>query len=231
MTVLQLMKASYRLLMGDDEPSTDNLNNGFLALNALLNEWSTRRYGIYKVSKESFSLVKGTAEYSIGPGETFNTTRPIRILDSFIRGSDGTDYEMEEIDRKWYNNKSRKTTEGIPYELYYEPTFPNGTISIYYAPDEAYTLYMDSEKALAQYTALTNDLSLPPEYETALKFNFAIDWANELGVEPSQVVVARAQITLDNLKALHAIPIPMVRSNPINNNRGGLNNIYGDGSF
>jgi hypothetical protein len=215
--------------MGDDEPSTDNVQTGFLALNAMLNEWSTRRYGIYTVTHEEFTLTIDDGEYSIGSGGDFDTPRPIKILDAFIRDADTTDYDIEIIDREWYNDRPRKTTAGIPFYLYYEPSFPLGKVFIYFVPDKAYTLVIDSQKALAQYTNTANSLNLPPEYETALKFNFAIDWANELGVDPSNLVVTRAAETLRNLKALHSVPIPKVDTRPFDNSRNVLRNIYGDG--
>jgi hypothetical protein len=104
------MKSSYRLLMGDDEPSTDNIQTGFLALNAYLNEIGTQEYGTYTVTKESFLLTVDDGEYSIGPGADFDTPRPTRILDAFIRDIDSTDYDIEIIDREWYNDRPRKTT-------------------------------------------------------------------------------------------------------------------------
>lgn len=229
MTVLQLLKSSYRLLLSDDEPTADALSNGLLALNALLNEWSTRAYGIYTVTKESFTVTQSTASYTIGSGADFDTVRPIRLLDAFLRDSDGTDYDIKIIDREWYNDKPRKTTESIPYQIYYEPSFPTGTLYLYTTPDKSYTLFLDSQKALSQYASTAVSLALPPEYETALKFNVAVDWANELGVEPSGVVAARAVQTLSQLKALHSTPVPRVNAMPFGNRSNFLPNIYGDG--
>jgi hypothetical protein len=208
----QLLKPAYRLLMGDDEPDTDNLNNGMVVLNAMLNEWSTRRSGIYAVTKETHVLTIGTGEYSIGPGADIDTTRPIRILDAYI-DNNNSDYGVRIVDREWWNRRAYKELTAIPSELYYEPTYPNGTIRLYPEPSGAYTLNLDSQKALAQYTAITNDVGLPPEYETALKFNLAIDWANELGVEPSRVIVGRAAESYKTLRVLHAQPAKRILTN------------------
>lgn len=212
MTVVQLLGGAYRLLMGDDEPSTNNVNNGMLVLNTMLNEWSTRRSGIYTVIKETHTLTIGVGEYSIGSGADINTSRPVRILDAYIDNND-SDYGVKIVDREWWNKRAYKELTAIPSELYYEPTYPNGTIRLYPEPSGAYILNIDSQKPLAQYTSITNPLNLPPEYETALKFNVAIDWANELGVEPSSVVVARAASSYDNLRALHAQPVKRIHTN------------------
>jgi hypothetical protein len=231
MTVLELLEDASELLLGSDATlDATAYNKGLRILNSLINEWSTRRYGIYTVTREALPLVAGTGVYSMGPSGDFDTPRPIRVMDWFVRDSDGNDYTNTEIvDRGWSNGRGVKGTEAIPYELYYEPSYPLGSLSLYPVPDKAYTLHLDSQKALSQYTALTNVLNLPPEYETALKFNLAIDWANALSVEPSQVVVSRAGQTLSQLKVLHSAPVPKVSSAPFDNRKNVLPNIYGDG--
>lgn len=214
MTVTQLLKSAYRLIMGDDDPNTDDLNNGMAVLNAMLNEWSTRRSGIYTVTKENHTLTIGVGEYAIGTGADIDTLRPIRILDAYL-GDNGADSGILIVDREWYNRRSDKNSNGTPSELYYEPTYPNGTIRLHPKPSGAFVLNIDSQKALAQYTHITNDVNLPPEYETALKFNLAIDWANELGTEPTTVIVARAAESYKNLRTLHSQPPKRVLTNPL----------------
>ena len=185
MTVRQLLDAAYRALVGEDDATVDLLSNGLEALNALLNEWSTHRWGVYKVTEEALTLTASVGEYAIGSGATLDTARPIRILPgSFIRIS-STDYPLKIVAREEYNRLAYKTTEGVPWLLYYEPTFANGTLKLYPEPAGAYTLYLNSIKALSAYTALTNSLGLPPEYDTALKWNTAVEWAPELSIIPS----------------------------------------------
>ena len=69
-------------------------------------------------------------------------------------------------------------------------------------------------EVLTAYTATTNQLNLPPEYETALKFAVAVDWAPELSVKPSEVVVARAMDAIRNLRVLHSQPVTQIDTRP-----------------
>jgi len=198
--------------MGNEDPDTDQINIGMQVLNSMLNEWSTRRSGIYTVTKETHTLTIGVGEYSIGPTGDIVTSRPIRMLDAYIDNND-SDYKVAIIDREWWNRRAFKELTAIPSELYYEPTFPDGTIRLYPEPSGTYILNIDTAKPLAQYTSITDDLNLPPEYENSLKFNVAIDWANELGVDPSNVVAARAAETYKNLRSLHGQPVKRIHTN------------------
>ena len=212
MTVSQLLKASYRQLVGEDDPTNELLSHGLEVLNALLNEWSTHRWGTYKVTNEALTLSTSTGTYTIGSGGDLDTARPIRVLDgTFVRVS-STDYRVRVIPRNEYNGIAFKTLTGIPYNLYYEPEYPLGKLRIYPEPSSGYVLYLDSTKALAAYSTFAASLNLPPEYETALRFNVAIDWAPELSIQPSAVVAARASGSLKNLKRLHAQPLSNVNS-------------------
>jgi len=228
MTVRQLLDAAYRALVGEDDATVDLLSNGMEALNALLNEWSTHRWGVYKVTEEALTLTASDGEYSIGSGADLNTARPIRVLPgSFIRIS-STDYPLEIVSRERFNRLAYKTLEGIPWALYYEPTYANGTLKLYPEPAGAYSLYLNSIKSLSAYTALTNSLGLPPEYETALKWNVAVEWAPELSIIPSQIVMGRAAESLRNLKRLHSQPIGGIDARPFRSVEGASYDITGD---
>jgi hypothetical protein len=210
-----VLKPAYRLLLGETEPTNEDLSNGLDALNSLISEWSTHRWGTFKVTEEALTLTASDGDYSIGSGADLDTERPIRALaGTFVRISE-TDYPVKIISRFEYNDLAFKTLTGIPRYLYYEQTYPNGTLKVYPEPDSAYVLYLNSQKALSTYAAFTTSLNLPPEYQTALKFNLAVDWAPELSVQPAPSVVARARSSMKNMKALHMQPVPGIDARPL----------------
>lgn len=213
MTALQLLKASYRLLVGEDDPSTEVLDNGLLALNAILSEWGTTPWGTYTTQQETHTLTAGTASYTIGSGGTINTTRPTEILGAFVR-SGTTDYPLRILSVGDYRKFPEKTTQGTPSGIYYATAYPLATIYLYPVPSATMTLYFDSRKALSAYASTAVSLALPPEYETALKYATAIDWAPELSVTVSQEVVARANETKKNLRRLRSQPVQGIRTAP-----------------
>jgi hypothetical protein len=56
-------------------------------LNAMLESWSLDRRMCYSVTQESFALTASTGTYTIGSGGAFNTARPTKILNAFVRDS------------------------------------------------------------------------------------------------------------------------------------------------
>jgi len=207
MDVQTLLKASMRLIgviATGETPEAAEMQDGLETLNLMLGSWSAKRMMIPVLTAENFPLVAGTASYTIGSGATFDTKRPIRIESAFIRDSSSIDTPIEIIYRDKYNAHVLKTTQGRPEQLFYEDTYPTGTVFVTYVPDEAYTLFINSWKALTQLTGLTTSIDMPNEYLDALKYNLAIRIAPEYGVSIPEEVAAIAKDTYDTLKTLNA---------------------------
>lgn len=165
-------------LVKSETPDADEASDGLSALNALLGSWSNDSLNIYARTWETFTLVSGTASYTIGSGGVFNTVRPMAIIDAYAR-SGTVDYPMSVIDDDAYNSIPFKTGLGIPEFVNYDNACPLGTIRIYFVPSAAYSLFLLTEKALTEFSTLDTNLSMPPGTERALIYNLAIDLAPE----------------------------------------------------
>ena len=201
-----IIKASLRLIgviATGETPTDDELQDAREALNMMLGSWSAKRLLIPYRTEESFALVASTNPYTIATGATFNTARPVRIESGFIRDSNGNDTPIKIITRDQYNAHVLKTTTGRPYELFYEDTYPTGTVFLYYSPDEIYTLFINSWKALTQLPLLTTEISMPDEYLRALKFNLAVEVAPEFGRSVPIEVAAIAKDSFDTISDLN----------------------------
>lgn len=207
MVVQELLKAAIRKTGAADlrsEPEPEEYQNALDAINGMLKSWAVRGLVTYHIVSENFSLVAGQSSYTIGATGNFNTSRPNQLVGGFIRDSNGTDYPFLIIDREKYNSIPVKTLSARPEELYFYPTFPLAIIYTDTAPDQVYTLYLDSLKPLTELT-LEAELNLPPEYEEPLIYNTAIRLCPDYHVEPSRVVVT---IAAESLKALSIQPVP-----------------------
>jgi hypothetical protein len=148
----------------------------------------------------------GSASYTIGTGGIFNTVRPLRIVDAFIRDSNGFDYPVDvTMTRHEYDAISDKTASARPTRLYYDPQYALGIIYFDYAPDIVETLYLVSEKSITELANTDTTVSLPDYYKMALIFNLAIllaaDLDNRLASEVIQIA-AISKNTLENMVAL-----------------------------
>ena len=177
-TAQDLIDAALRKI-GTSIPDSTDRANGLIALNDMISSWSIDNLLVYAVTQESFTLTIGTYSYTIGSSGDYDTVRPIKITNAYLRDSDGYDYPLDIISSKEYNDIADKDVSSRPTRLYYLPAFPLAKILFDYAPDAADTLYLDSQKHLSEFAALTTDFSMPPEYRRALIYNLAVDLAPE----------------------------------------------------
>lgn len=194
-------------VIGDGEsPTANQYADGLVALNDLLSSWATDRLTVYRTVRETFALT-GAASYSIGPGETFDTVRPIKVDFAFLTLS-GIDYPMGWLTREQFNEISDKM---IPADVacvyYYDADFPAATLHLWPAPAGG-TLTLDSWKPLTAFSSTSDDVTLPPGYERALRFNLAVDLMPEYQVENARVA-GLAKESLAGIKRANSAPVMM----------------------
>lgn len=150
-------------------------------LNTMLESWSLDRLMVYQLLQESKALTSSVGSYTIGSGGAWDTTRPNKIVDPcFIRNSSSQDTPVEIIDAQAYGSITSKTVDGsYPQYLFYDSAWTSGlgTIFLYPEPSASLTLYINSWKQLQSFATISTALSLPPGYQRAIEFNFAVEAA------------------------------------------------------
>ena len=181
------------------------------SLNQMIEAWSLERLMCYAVVQDSFALTASQGSYTIGSGGDFNTTRPLKIVDPcFIRDASGYDSPVRLIDSQAYGGIVDKSASGsYPAYLYYNPDYVSarGTIQVYPPPLAGLTLFINSQRQLGQFSTISHSVSLPPGYERAIVYNYAIEEAGGYTeVSPDVVRIAReskAAIKSMNLPDVH----------------------------
>lgn len=208
-TAQDIIEAAFRKA-GNNTPTAAHLANGLESLNNLLGSLSAEKLMVQGVVSETHTLVVGTNNYTFGTGGDINSARPNDIIDAFIRDSDNQDYPVELISQKEYNNIVDKTIQGRPYRLFYDNEYTLGKVYLYYTPDTAETLHIDSWKPITELAALGTTVALPSEYKRMLVFNLAVDLAGDLSYRMEASVYQSARDTKTKLKALNQ-PLPTPR--------------------
>lgn len=164
----------------DEAPSASEINSGLFSLNAMLGSWSAQSTLVRGNIFETFPITSNTYAYTIGVGATFNTSKPFEILSANVQDGD-VNYQMDVIDMQtYYGLMDREFSVDRPCYLAYDPTPAQqvnnrGTIYLYYIPDKAYTLTIESHKPLTSFSTLYEDITLEPHYMRALVFNLALE--------------------------------------------------------
>jgi len=204
-TVLNIIKAALRLnnvISASETPDANQAADAMEALNFMLDEWSTDGLIVYLYSEQTFNVLSGTSEYTIGSGGDWDGSRPLDIKNAILT-DDNNDYGLIQYNQNDFMNINYKESSGQPTLFYYEQDFPLGKIKLFPEPDQNYTVTISGKEIFTQYSSVSTTISLPPGYLQALKFNLAINIANEYEDEPSAFLVQRANETLTKLKRLN----------------------------
>ncbi len=190
-----------------EQPAADEANDALDALNSLIASWSNFSDNIYSRTQETFALT-GVPTFTIGVGQTFNTVRPIQIIEAYTTSGD-IDYPLIVINQEQYNNITFKSANGYPEYLAYNNGYPYGTISLYPVPSGVTSITILSEKAITQFATLDTVMSLPDGWERALIKNLAIDLASSYNQDPRPALIKAAA------ESVGAIKLSVVKSRPV----------------
>jgi hypothetical protein len=213
-TALDILKRAMRLAgvysIGE-EPSADETASGLMALNGLIGTWANESLMIYAHTRDSIPLVAGTSLYTLGETGTVVTTRPIEALDMSYVLYQNISYYCPLMTIEQYNSIQFKAqTQQFPGALWYEDTYPNGSLTVYPTPSDASTLVFASKKQLSGFSSFTDAVALPPGYFDALCFNMAVFWCPEFdGVSIPTSVERQAVNTKRLIKRTNTKPLTM----------------------
>lgn len=181
-------------VLGEGETASGQKADDCLdALNAMLDSWSLDKAMVYLFQSESFAWGSGVSSRTIGATGNFATVRPIEVLDAFMRDANNQDYPLAVWGSQRYDEIFQKTLAGWPRVLYYEPSYPNGTLRVVEVPQQDFTIYLRTRKQFTRFSGLSTDVELPVGYERALIFNLAVEVAPDYNKLPSDVVNDIAQ--------------------------------------
>ena len=192
---------------------SDKSSAALRELNRMLGAWSNENLLLHQETEETLTLVVDQASYTIGESgssQDFDTVRPLEILDgTFVRESGGNlDYPLTGKTLEEYRDIRNKSTGSIPWWITYNPTYPNGTLYLFWTPTSAFELHLLSLKELTALATLTTTVSLPPGYEDAIIYNLALRLASDYGKTPRKDVIALATLGIKNIKKRNTRRLP-----------------------
>ena len=190
--VSDLIRSSMRLIgaIGTGEtPTADEVNDGLLVLNDMLENWSTETLSVWGSANETFNLVANQATYTVGPAGNWNTQRPQGIDDAYTTFS-GVDFPIEQISQEQYNGISIKNMgQPIVERMLYVSDFPLGLVTVWPVPTQSTPITITSARLLTYPVTAATSLTGPPGFLKALRYCLAVEFAPEFGVEASNTVI------------------------------------------
>lgn len=194
------------MLAEGETPSASASQDCLVALNQMIDSWSTENLATFATQEQVFTWPAGQISQTIGPSGTFTGNRPILLLDStyFRDPGTGISFGVQMINQQQYNGIALKTVSSTyPRILWLNAGFPNDTVTCYPVASRDLEWHFVSATELTQPADLSTTLFFPPGYLRAFTFNLAMEIAPEFGVEPSPQVQRIAMASKRNIKRIN----------------------------
>jgi len=208
-TALDQITGAMRLLgmlAEGEEPSAAAAQDGLLAMNQMLDSWSTERLAVFSTQDQMFTWPANTISRTLGPTGDFVGNRPVLLDDStyFRDPSNGISFGIKILNQQQYNGIAVKTvTSTYPQVIWLNMDMPNMSMYIYPVPTKALEWHFISVTELVEPATLSTVLVVPPGYLRAFRYCLACEMAPEFGVEPSPTVSRIAMVSKRDIKRIN----------------------------
>ncbi len=215
------------------------LIDALFILNAMLDSWSIDELNAFCSLTQEFTFGAAQDSYSIGPGGDFDTLRPVTILDPAVYIVLTNPVQPLHIPLTVFNTQQFEeialplTASTIPQRLYYNPTYPLGTLKLWpVVVNTSDKLLLSTWQPIAGgITDQDAIFAVPPGYLDAVRYHLAIRLAMEWDKPLKEGVVKLADEALAKVQRLNA-PTPQMDVNagvmPARTGWGYFNRYTGD---
>ena len=204
-----LINGSLRLLgvLAEGEtPSAETAQDALLAMNQMIQSWNTERLSVFSTQDQVKTWPPSTISRTFGPTGDFIGNRPVMLDDStyFRDPATGISYGIKFINQQQYDGIAVKTvTSTYPQVMWINMSYPDIELYVYPVPTKPIEFHFISVDELTQPANLATDLTFPPGYLRAFRYNLACELAPEFGVEPSRQVQRIAMTSKRNIKRIN----------------------------
>jgi hypothetical protein len=194
------------MLAEGESPSAATSQDALTAMNQMIDSWNTERLSVFSTQDQVFTWPPNQNYRTLGPTGNFVGNRPILLEDStyFKDPTNGISFGIKLINQQQYNGIAVKTvTSTYPQVMWVNMDYPDIEMYVYPVPTKALEWHFISVTELTAPADLSTNLTFPPGYLRAFKYNLACEIAAEFGVEPSQQVLRIAMTSKRNLKRIN----------------------------
>ena len=184
--------------------------DGLRRLNNMVAGWRTQYGTVLSIDRNVFNLVANQQNYTIGPGGDFDVARPLTITAAAIL-LNGSAPQPVEVPRPVITDSGFQAIQikDLPNNqftvVYYNPTFPLGTIFLWPVPDvNTNQLVLYLQNAFTGFEEISVDYDWPdnPGYAEALQYQLDLRLFTPYGVPPTIAgpIMELARSTFGNIK-------------------------------
>lgn len=226
------------VLATGEAPSAAEQQDAFTALNDMIDSMSNENLLIYNKVIETFTLVGGQAQYTMGipvsPATAdFTTSRPQKIEQATIKITGGPTPAIEVpmkilTQQEWADTALKATSSSIPMWLYHDGAYPLDNLYFWPVPTLAYSVVLYSWKQLAEFATVNDTVALPPGYKKMLRYGLALELAPEFGKQPDEIIGLQFAEAKESIKRLNVKDHLMKTDAAVLSAKSGFNWLIGE---
>ena len=198
-------------------PDAGDMALGLTRGNMVLDNWTARSLMQYVTRLDSYVLPSSKQSYTIGPnGADITADRPQDILAAAMVDTTQNPNVFIHIavvpPDIWESYTVLGYSTSVPTQLWYQRTFPNGTIWLRGIPNNlSYQLRIETKQNLGQAAALNTQFIFPPGYYKAFMLSVAEVLCNPFGKvgDIKADVTARARLARADVVSANSEPMLM----------------------
>ena len=222
------------VLAAGEEASPEEHKDGLETLNSLIDSFNTQQLLVSYTQEKVYTPPVGgwKSMVTIGNGIQFdyNETAPIDIYGMWLRDAAGMDYPVRPMTMESWIGMVNKSIVARP-SMYIAQFGPDTSVEIQfntipYATDE---MHIMARMPFKGGYLPTDDINWDYGFERMLRYNLAVELAPEYGVMPSQLVLANAQTSIEDIKQNNYRPLAnevdraLMKRSQYYNNLAGIN--------
>lgn len=194
------------VLAEGETPSAATSQDALTALNQMIDSWNTERLAVFSTMDQTRTWLSGLRSNTLGPTGTLVGDRPILLDDStyFRDPQTNVSYGIKFINQQQYDGIAVKTvTSTYPQVMWINMSYPDIELYVYPVPLRSLEFHFISVEPLMSVPSLSTDITMPPGYLRAFKYNLALEIAGEFGINPNPQVARIAMTSKRNLKRIN----------------------------
>jgi hypothetical protein len=165
-----------------DTISDADAERSLSTLNDMLDIWSNESLACFDWITQTFTMIPGKFQYTIGPASLTPDIvgqRPLRVSDApgaaYLLDTNLNRYLMDVVDQLTWNIQTTAVANSdLPDHLFYDPQYPLGVINIWPTPSSSWTCSFLSYLQLGDFQTLEAAFNLPPGYKRAITTNLCL---------------------------------------------------------
>lgn len=168
-------------------PSATQYTESSFALNCLVKAYLAEGMPLWAMTTYVVSLTAGVNSYTIGPGQTINTPKPLKIIQAYNKDiNSNVDIPIRIVSKQEYNLLGNKESSGNPIQIYYDPQRVYGVLHVFPTPTSVEQtnnrIYIVYQRPFEDIDSSADEPDFPQEWFDVLCYGLATRLAPEYGL-------------------------------------------------